>query len=321
MPEYGQVPSDWFRDVSMMLKDWKAGRGSSSPTPPLSVAGIILPVELTEDWTESNEERFAKAVAVVFDKDKNQYKKEIDGKEIDLFAPLDTAGTPPGSVGERVFAVYRGRWEVVASPAAPGELSGVVMEAIKRTPDPTSDPAEYTFGKVRVTGKSYPTKDKDGNDIEPEFDDGACLFLAKDDSSNENDEQDEIGDQDEIGEHDEQIVKGETVTLSGPYRRDNPDFDEEQEVSETNKKTLSYYIVTEYEGHYRAVLDADCKSGEWTTFTIKDSDGNSVTMAASGEMIADGFMVAGNNEHYGVYRDRSNDEYHLVIEAGPCPTR
>ncbi len=193
-----------------------------------------------------------------------------------------------------------------------------------------------------------------------------CLFLAKDDSSNEIDDQDAIGnvedpdfdpdsdpdsetdseteggtegqivetdnesgdtegDQDAIGEHDEQIVKGETVTLSGPYRRDNPDFDEEQEVSETNKKTLSYYIVTEYEGHYRVVLDADCKSGEWTTFTIKDSDGNSVTMAASGQQIRAGHFVSKSYIHstdnapsYDIERSVTNEGPRLVIVGGPC---
>lgn len=84
----------------------------------------------------------------------------------------------------------------------------VVMETIGQTPDPTSGPDEYVYGRIRVLGKDYtPGNEED----EPEYDECACLELvglAED-------------------EHKERLLRGTQVAVAGPFTRENPDHDPE----------------------------------------------------------------------------------------------
>lgn len=181
-------------------------------------------------------------------------------------------------------------------------LSGVVMEAIELTPDVTSEPEDYTFGKIRIVGKEYPTTDENGQPIEPMFDDCACLTLAKDPD----------------GTNHEQLYKGKIVNVTGPHKRKNPDYDPEDEESE-EPEYIEYYTTAEYKGYYYAVLDDDLFSGGFSTITVKDSDGNDVVMSVSGGSIREGFMIKGNAEHYIIESNETNDGgWALMAIGGPC---
>ena len=54
----------------------------------------------------------------------------------------------------------------------------IVMEAISQPDDVTAEPPSG-MGKIRILGKEYPVENEQGDPIEPEYDDCACLLLAE----------------------------------------------------------------------------------------------------------------------------------------------
>ncbi len=123
------------------------GSGTSDP-----LANNLVPFELSAGPTQNDDGAWVAQGKPLYFNGENCYDLNADVNDYaaDVFFPL-SKDAPSYKQGDRLFCIHRGRWEAFEGSTTPGELSGVVMEAIKRTPDPTSDPAEYTFGKVRVT--------------------------------------------------------------------------------------------------------------------------------------------------------------------------
>lgn len=210
--------------------------------------------------------------------------------------------------GEKFCAVLLG------SPAATSSTprqTAIVMEAIHRTEDVTADPSEYTFGKIRVSGKEYPEGPIDpetGEPTPPVFDDCCCLALGKDPS----------------GDNHQQLYKGQRIEISGPFKRKNPEYDPEDERA-TVPEFLEYYEaepIKEYWSKLDSDVQWDAESGSsgygTTTITMKDSDGQDVVMFVSGEVITQGFKVSGNAESYRIILGESEDGNRLIIVGGRC---
>lgn len=73
------------------------------------------------------------------------------------------------------------------------------MEAISQPPDTRKRPPDEEFvaamGKVALFSEEYPTEDENGDPVEPEYDDCACVELALT----------------------EQLLPGQHVELAGPF--------------------------------------------------------------------------------------------------------
>lgn len=95
---------------------------STGPSMFAAVGGLLHPVELIDEWTNENEDdedetngwinRFRK---LYFDPISEEYDvSEHDEAETEIYYPLSKGMRPPGIKGDRAFAVYRGRWEIIA---------------------------------------------------------------------------------------------------------------------------------------------------------------------------------------------------------------
>lgn len=89
---------------------------------PLSLAGSLLsPIELTSDWQNDGLGWVAKFRRLWFRPYPGEYHAEDwNYEQYDVYYPLSTGQKPPGEKGTRAFAVFRGRWEIVAF----GEFGG-----------------------------------------------------------------------------------------------------------------------------------------------------------------------------------------------------
>ncbi len=79
--------------------------------------------------------------------------ESVNPHEVELFAIGDDN---PG-VGDRVWAAYRGRWEIVGGGGGARPIYGTIMEAVPANEN--NDAKLPAFGKVRVDGKTYETAD------------------------------------------------------------------------------------------------------------------------------------------------------------------
>lgn len=292
---------------------------------PLAWAGnIFSPVELTSDWEYAGEAEEsstspggwkARFRRLWFVPGSGRYEPgDWNTDEYEIFAPNTTDEKPSLSTGSRAFAVFRGRWELLASDGASSpHQTAIVMEAIRRTQDVTSDPSEYTFGKIRVPGKEYPPGPIDPETEEPTppvFDDCCCLALGKDPNEPEEDEE----------PHHQQLYKGQRIEITGPFKWKNPDFNPEDEESD-EPEFLEYYEAEPIREYWSKLdddvqwdMESDPPEHGTTTITMKDSDEQDVVMFVSGEVITQGFMVSGNAESYKIILN----EDRLIIVGGRC---
>lgn len=120
MTEYVKVPLDWVRDVTRMLKEWNTASNSASHSRLRTVSGLILPAELSEDWTpaEGGGPYTAKAKKLRFDENAKAYSVMENEDEITIHDPFSGEEKPSSQVGDRVGVVYRGRWEIVGVPSS-----------------------------------------------------------------------------------------------------------------------------------------------------------------------------------------------------------
>ncbi|GHT42022.1 hypothetical protein FACS189443_4540 [Planctomycetales bacterium] len=79
-----------------------------------------------------------------------------------------------------------------------------------------------------------------------------------------------------------------------------------------------YYVAVNPPNVYNAKLDKDVLSGEKGAFTIKDRYGKNYQFICSGTMIPSGKKVS-TSYSYMIERQRTNEDYELVIVGGPCP--
>ncbi|MDR3183715.1 MAG: hypothetical protein LBT89_12505 [Planctomycetaceae bacterium] len=94
------------------------------------LSGYSSPVEIVSSWTQ--EGQLWKCGAVRLWHIDGEYKARDDGKTIDLYAPC-SGGVPDTSIGSRVFAFWRGVWELVSGGAsAPsGKIYGIIKKAVQ----------------------------------------------------------------------------------------------------------------------------------------------------------------------------------------------
>lgn len=216
------------------------------------LAHLMIPAVIETEWELDEDFDVYKCKVKQCVKAKEGYEPPEDAIELDLYDPCGT-GQPSPVVGDKVFAVFRGVWEMVSSPSGSSApvLYAVVMEAIRQTGDVTSEPEEYTYGKIRVIGKNYPTTDANGDPIEPKYDDCACLYLADT----------------------EVAVVGLVVEVQGPFKRENPDFNPEEDESEDNPKEIEYYSVANWGKEWVVEMGADVQGGESFIAAIHDLAG------------------------------------------------
>jgi hypothetical protein len=108
------------RDLAVRTKDLVDGINTPGiRTPDKSIlssfAGYISPVELSAEWNNDDGNGWkAKCKRLYYRTETGEYHPhDNDNSETELFYPL-SLDKPKGSTGTRAFAVYRGRWEVVA---------------------------------------------------------------------------------------------------------------------------------------------------------------------------------------------------------------
>jgi hypothetical protein len=133
-------------------------------------AGFVTPIELTEDWNNDDDKGWkSKMKRLWFRPDSGDYRvDDSDNSETEIYYPL-TSEQPQGSAGTRAFAVFRGRWEVIAFNAS-GEGTGNKKElfpaVVYRTADSIyivcpgghdGDRSIKTVHVIDVTNKSVST--------------------------------------------------------------------------------------------------------------------------------------------------------------------
>ena len=69
-----------------------------------------------------------------------------------------------------------------------------------------------------------------------------------------------------------QLVVAGVVEVQGPFQRENPSFDSNQAESESNKKTLPYYKVIEWDHVWEVWLNEDLPGGHSFVATIQDQN-------------------------------------------------
>jgi hypothetical protein len=86
-------------------------------------SGYISPVEITTDWSKKENGGYkAKCKRLWFNEKNERYNAQPTEPETDVFYPLSN-DQPPCTKGDRVFAVYRGRWEIIAATGEKGEAA------------------------------------------------------------------------------------------------------------------------------------------------------------------------------------------------------
>lgn len=254
-------------------------------------------------------------------------KKDAEGNDEEYFRPLlppmamfppgkrpapEDIVTPPGDMA--VWDPKNKQWFLIQGTS---DLTAIVMSAIERTPDPTAEPDDCMYGKIRVAGKDYGDPPDDENaDPNERFDDCCCLALGKDPD----------------GDNHQQLYKGQQIKVKGPYKRKNPDYvdpeslGENEEPPEENPEYIEYYEAEPIR-EYSARLDADVKHEEGIkpqngTITLKDSDDNEIVMFVSGARIPSGQEIKGGEtaSYYDIELRETDDGINqLFIMYGACP--
>jgi hypothetical protein len=74
------------------------------------------------------------------------------GNEIEVFAPCNTEQKPNTKVGDRVFAIYRGEWEMVGGVGGGSTLFPVVLKYIGGNQGTASTPATWKYYVYMLDG-------------------------------------------------------------------------------------------------------------------------------------------------------------------------
>ena len=150
-------------------------------------------------------------------------------------------GNPTGgayTVGDKLFCVFRGTWEIIGGGGGSTSAQyAVVVEAISQPSDVTASPLDG-MGKIK-----FPTDEKSH--------DCGCLLLAET----------------------EQLLN-EQVKVVGPFEYDNPEFDPQEEEDDDNPRQLSYYLAVDIADGYDGLpLESELTYGETSTIKVqKGSD-------------------------------------------------
>jgi hypothetical protein len=112
---------------------------NTSRNPNGVLSGFSSPMEVTGEW--EREQDLWKCKAKRLWRMDGQYKTRNDGIEIELYNPCSN-DKPEITIGNRVYAVFRGVWEMAGGAGGGGEtkIYAVVMSAIQCPADPTLDP-------------------------------------------------------------------------------------------------------------------------------------------------------------------------------------
>ncbi len=213
-----------------------------------------------------------------------------------VFAPLSPKKKPSSNIGDRLFSVYRGRWEAFEGNTSHGILYGVVMEAIPQSSDTTAELPDG-IGRVKVLGKIYDADDSETEEEtppEPKYDMCVCL---------------------ELGET-EELLAGTQVKLTGPTTVKNPDFDSEEEESDDNPKHVTFYHAVETEKIYSGYIKEELHPGGSAAFTVKTSK-ESRDFTVYSALVEEGTILPAG---HGVEVERRPGPFgpRLEIVNGPC---
>jgi hypothetical protein len=166
-------------------------------------------------------------------------------------------------------------------------IYGIIMQAIEQPEDVTEEPPSG-MGKVRIIGKKYPTEDDDGEPIEPEYDDCACLELAKT----------------------EKLLKGQQVKLIGPFEYDDPEPEDDDEPEKRK-----YYLAVETKGEYDGLpLEDDLEHDGESTIKVTDSDDEETEFT-----VHDGILKEKQTYPAGTHILVKRTAGKLYVVDGPCP--
>ncbi|GHT46388.1 hypothetical protein FACS189454_07460 [Planctomycetales bacterium] len=200
--------------------------------------------------------------------------------------PGHPEGVGAGDVAQVLWTDSQ-RWAVIrlgggGTGAAP--IYATVMTPIACPPDRTADPSQRDFaaatGDIKIEGKLYETK---GGQTLP-FDKGACRLLAQS----------------------EKLLPGAYYEVA------------RSKYTDSLGNIQPYYVAVNPPNVYNAKLDKDVLSGEKGSFTIKDRHGKNYQFTCTGTMIPSGKKVSASYS-YMIERQRTNEDYELVIVGGPCP--
>lgn len=295
-PEFGQR-------IKTAVEGIEAG---TKPIPSKNANGILAgytsPMEIIGAWTQDGGLWQCRAKRLW--KTGGGYEPRDDGQEITLHS-FDAQ--QPEATG-RVFAVWRGIWEMVSSASAGNENAyAVVTENIQCPDDVTATPVHTDFrnklGRIKIVGKKYNVPNTDdyteGGEGQTYYDYCACLELAgKDD------------------DHPEQILAGVQVKIVKAGTFNNPDYVPASETAAEQNPPEKYewYTAVETPVEYIAPLDGNLQwNGDTegtTTITLSD-----VLFTVHGGMIPQGYKCNANAEHYIARRISGK----LYIVGGTCP--
>ncbi|MDR2757611.1 MAG: hypothetical protein LBC20_18125, partial [Planctomycetaceae bacterium] len=121
-PEYGQ------RIKSVIDTFTPSSPPTAMKNPNAVLSGYSSPVEITGDWEQ--EQALWKCKAKRLWHTDGKYETRDDGLEIDLYDPCSN-DKPEVGTGDRVYAVFRGVWEMVGGVGGGGvsKIYAVVMTA------------------------------------------------------------------------------------------------------------------------------------------------------------------------------------------------
>jgi hypothetical protein len=200
--------------------------------------------------------------------------------------PGRTEGVGTGDVAQVLWTDSQ-QWAIIrlgGGGKSAEHIYATVMTPIACPPDRTADPSQPAFaaamGGIKIEGKLYETKD--GQTLP--FDQGACRLLAQS----------------------EKLLPGAYYEVT------------RSKYTDTEGNIQPYYVVVNPPTAYNAELDKDVSSGEKGSFTIKDTNGKSYQFICNGTMIPSGKKVS-TSYTYIIERQRTNEDYELVIVGGPCP--
>jgi hypothetical protein len=115
MAKYARFTADYGRRIKSTVDMFQPkGVPAAAPSRADILSGYSSPVEITEDW-EEDENGLWKCKAKRLFRTDGTYQARGDGPEIDLWDPCGT-GKPSPAAGDKVFAVWRGVWELVSTP-------------------------------------------------------------------------------------------------------------------------------------------------------------------------------------------------------------
>ncbi len=171
---------------------------------------------------------------------------------------------------------------------------GIVTEEVpKPATGQTGIPSEW--GRIHVFGKSYEVKDGDGVSHTVPDDAVSCVELAET----------------------EVLLTGLQTKIVLDGQVDNPEFDDQADITEWNPEKIDHYRAVDTLGEYTSTLDTDLTQQTTTTIPISfGEEGVSFTVHClklkAGEKLLAGMGVT-------VSRTQTAEGLILEVMLGPCP--